>query len=482
MKQGTIKIENLSGGWISDFKKGSNSSYQTRANTYYSGLFNPNNPNYIGQISNAITEGAQYGVGYLPINATKAGDKGYFILSNGYITEGNIVAAFPTGFGTNYTEPAGCLDDKYKDIWTHVTTTGQEAIMFTYQTNTNAYVGIAPTSSIASRNNTYFTLTYRNVPHVGVVSAANQSYITDGNYVQAYNPNAASPFATRINVGTGWTTVSVADYGNYVAIVGNNGNSSRMWLWNGTSQDPNFQYDIRDTTVHAIVNEGGELRVFTSGKNGTTKIKTFSGNGFSEEADWETPTSICSAPTHAMVDVYMNQIVWRTTDGYIWTYGSPRKNEVLSGAHRIGRVTTSNTEGCVKNLYTNNLYIGASNSGFQIYNLQSGVDYVLASQIKTALYQLPHYSSINMIRVYFSNFRTFINGASSSFHASLYDGYGTTDLLDYTIPNNLSDAYITYHPIKVSIANLDSFYLNIDFSGCIIKKIEVDYSVDERNI
>lgn len=489
MKSGKITIKNISGGWSSDFKKSSTiSAPQTAPNTYYSGLFNPSLPNYLGQITPGITENASTVTAVsLPINATRASDNyGYFIQSNGLISKGGIEGAFPATFNPiDYTQPAGCLDDKWKDIWTHITPSGAEATFFTYQTAGNAYVGYREIVS-GTRSNTYFALANTNVPHVGVVSVANQSYITDGRYVRAYDPNSGTPFSGYIDVGAGWKTVSVADYGNYVAIVGNNGNTSRMWLWNGTSQDPNFQYDIRDTTVTAVINEGGVLRVFTYGKNGTTKIKTFNGTSFSEEADWEIPTTLCPSPEHNMLDVWANQIAWITPDGFLWTYGSPKKNELQTGAHRIGKLTTTTTSlGCLKNLSGDNLYIGIKSTPNQsnIYNVANNNTYrAQTSNIKTALYELPHNASITMVRLYFSEFRTFTNGASSSCNVSLYHGSNPVDLLNYSVPNNLvNDYYVQYHPIKRSIQGLDTFYLDIDFS-CIIKKIEVEFTYEDNSI
>jgi len=489
MKSGKLTIKNISGGWNSDFKKSSTiSAPQTSPNTYYSGLFNSSLPNYLGQIANGISENPEtVGTVSLPINATKASDGyGYFIESNGLITKGGVIGSFPTTFSpSSYTEPTGCLDDKWKDIWTHVTPSGVEATFFTYQTAGNAFVGYREIVS-GTRNNTYFTLSTTNVPHVGVVSVANQSYITDGRYVRAYNPNGASPFSEYIDVGSGWTTVSIADYGNYVAIVGNNGNTSRMWLWNGTSQDPSFQYDIRDTTVTAIINEGGTLRVFTYGKNSTTKIKTFNGSSFSEEADWEIPTTLCASPAHNMVDVWANQIVWITPDGFLWTYGSPKKNEIQSGAHRIGKMTTTSTSlGCVKNLDSDKLFIGIKSTPSQanIYQVANNSTYQLASSnIKTALYDLPHGASITMIRLYFSKFRTFTNSTSDFCNVSLYHGSNPVDLLNYSVPNNLeNNDYVQYHPIKRSIQGLDTFYLDIDFL-CIIKKIEIEFTYEDNSI
>ena len=486
MKSGKLTIGNLTGGWSSDLTKGTASSPQTKANTYFSGLVNLNLPNYLGQIANHFGQNpGTLGMASLPIDATiDSNGYGYFILENGTLSFVALQLLFPPNPPINYTAPPGCMTNSNKGIWNHVYTDGTESIFYTYETATNAYLGYISVATPSTPHYTYKTLTNIGVPHPGVVSVANKSYIADGNLLQAYDPNTGNMQA--INVGKGYVIQSVADYGNYVAAVGHNGTKARMWLWNGTTPDANFQYDIRDTYATCIVNEGGQLRVFTSGKNDTTKIKTFDGSGFSEEADWETPTSLCTTPLHGMADVWLNQVVWRTQDGYVWTYGSVRKNELQSGAHRAGLLTTDTfTKGCVRNLIGNKLHVGIKNGGTNyLYEVKADASYGsgLTSTLKTSLYALPHYATITKISVYFSNYRILLNGNSSTFNLSLYKDYDTTtDMLNYTLPNNLAteDQYVYYHPIKATVTNVDSFYMKINFYGCIIRKIEVDYSFDD---
>jgi hypothetical protein len=502
MNIGTITINDISGGWINDFAKGSASSLQKKPNSYYSGLLNINKPNYLGQISNAFGENPSsisysQTQGYV-LNGTVASNSyGYFIDQKGEILETNLTNSFPSSI-VGYTEPASCTFDNYKDIWKHVEpTTGIEAVFFTYQTGANAYVGYARVGAIATRNNTYKVLTNLNVPHVGCVSVNNQSYVTDKNILWAYDPITGT--WSSINCGLGITLTSVADYGNYVGAVGSNGTTSWLFLWNGTSGTvPTYKYEIRDTNVTALINEGGSLRVFTYGKNNTTKIKTFYGNAFSEEADWETPTSLCSSPVHGAVDVWLNQIVWKasqtvsgtTTDGYIWTYGSPRKNEIGTGAHRVGKVTTNAiTTGCVKNLYQDALFIGLNNSTLSyIYQVKAASSYAstMSSNLKTALYDLPANSTIERIQFFFSDYTVPGTATSgSSLTCSLYRDYDTaTDLLAYSIPINdtTTSSTIYYFPVTQTVDTLYSIYLNIVFANCTIRKIILTYTYYDNDL
>lgn len=494
---------NTQGGWINDFVKStSNSSLQTKANTYYSGLYNPFRPNYLSQMSSAFSE-SPYKVAYnlstegYAVNGTKgSNDKGYFILQSGLVSEVDFTTTFPP-VPVNYTAPAGCVFDNYKDIWKYTApTTFYESVFYTYQTATTAYMGYARVGAIATRNDTFLAFTNMNVPHVGVVSVKNLSYITDGRYLRAFNADT-NTFSV-VDCGVGITLVSVADYGNYVATVGGNGVQTWLFLWDGTSLNLNFKYEIRDTNVTAVVNEGGDLRVFTYGKNETTKIKTFSGTNFSEEADFEVPTAYCTSPTHGMVDVWMNQIVWKasqtisgvTTDGYLWTFGSPRKNEIQNGGHRVGILTTNTTStGCVKNLYKNNLYIGINNAGVSyLYNVKADESYssTLNSTIRTALYELPRLSTIEKIQVWFSSYTVPSSSSNgSSLTLKVYRDYEATEVISQSIPTrtDLTTATtINYHPFTLKIPEVDSFYMDINFTACVIRKIVITYSYEDNDL
>lgn len=479
MKTGYIDLKEIDGGWSFGFSKSSNRSAPSKkGGTYYTGLLSNTRTGYEGLIGSAMGEVLVSTVPSLFVNATLASDgNGYAIAEDGRITQ----LSLPIGVGSSYTAPSGVTTDGYKDIWTHVDTGGNDALFFTYQTGTNAYVGYKQVNSV-TRNDTYITLSNRNVPHVGVVSANNRSYITDGNIVRAYDP-AVGASTTTINVGLGWTTVSVADYGEYCAIVGNKGGISRLWLWDGIGTSYKFQYEIRDFTVSAVVNEGGSLKVFCKGRNGTTKIKTFSSGGFSEEADFEVDSSYSDSPAHNMTDVWMNQIAWRTQTGSLWTYGSIKKDSYRTGAHRVGSVTTDQSQGFVKNLYGSNLYTCKKVGSIYTLSYFSPSDSPsLTSSIVSDLTELPHKSTVQFIEVTFANFVVSGNStAGNSFILSLYKGKETVDQINASIPadNTLQGTNIYYYPIRAKISSIDSYYLSATFTG-IIKKIRVHYAFEDN--
>ena len=191
-----------------------------------------------------------------------------------------------------------------------------------------------------------------------------------------------------------------------------------------------------------------------------------------------------------MVDVWLNQTVWATPDGYIWTYGTPRKSEYQTGANRIGKVNTNiNTTGCVKNLYLNNLYISGNNTSQNYLYLVNPEQYVgNALDFKTNLYTLPHRSTISCIHVYFSSFIQPNPLQASGLTFNLYSGYESIDYLSsYTIPALPTAGRIIYFPITKTIPDLDTFYLHLNQPAgvgvvIIIKKLEIDYYYTEGDI
>lgn len=481
MKTGNINLNDINGGWSFGFAKNSTKSAPSaKLGTYYTGLFSNTRSGYEGLMGSAYSETALTGSGInsLLMNATTASDgNAYAIGQNGEIVQ----IVLPTNISATYTAPAGVLTDQYKDIWTHVDTTGTESLFFTYQTASGAFVGYKQVSSI-TRNDTFITLTNRNVPHVGCVSNRNRGFITDGSIVRAYDPAGST---LTIDVGIGWTTVSVADAGSYCAIVGNRsygssqgGNCARLWLWNGSGTGADFQYDIRDVTVTAVTNEGGVIKVFCTGKNGTTKIKTFSGQNFSEEADFEVDTTYSDSPAHGMVDIWMNQLAWRTQSGYVWTYGAIKKDLYRTGAHRVAQITTDSSQGFVKNLYGANLYICKKvGTTYTIVYISPGTSGDTTSTLKTDLYQLPHKSTIQYIEVVFANFTIGGNSTSgNSFSLSLYKGDEIVDQIGASVPtdNALQGTKLYYYPIRKKVSDVDTFYMTITWTG-VIKNIIVHY-------
>lgn len=490
MRTNTIQLNDINGGWSFGFSKPTNrSAPSSRSGTYYSGILSNTRSGYEGMMGSAYSETALTGssINSLLVNATTASDgNAYAIGQNGEIVQINL----PSSIGTTYTAPSGVTTDSYKDIWTHVEPlTGVESLFFTYQTSGNAYIGYKQVNS-STRNDTYVTLTNKNVPHVGVVSANNKSYITDGNIIRAYDPAIGG--TTTVNVGLGWTAVSVADAGDYCAIVGNlssmsavGGARSRLWLWNGSGTSYNFQYDIRDVTVTSVTNEGGVIKVFCTGKNGTTKIKTFSGQNFSEEADFEVDSNYSDSPSHGMVDIWMNQLAWRTQSGYVWTYGSIKKDQFLTGGSRISQITTDTSQGFVKNLYGSNLYtckkVGSTYTVVYINPSSSGN---LSSSIRTNLYQLPHKSTIEYIEVIFANFTIAGNSTSGNvFTLNLYQGDETTSQITASVPsdNALQGTKLYYYPIRQKLSDVDTFYMDITWTG-VIKNIIVHYAYEDNAI
>jgi len=417
---------------------------------------------------------------------------------------GTTLGSTPTN---NWSAPVNVLSDVNKDIWSHLDYNGGSPVpcyLFTYNTSVNtSYLGIQRPNTATGVNKTFYAFSDFTNAHVGCVSAGNKSYITDGNFVRAYSPNTGT-VSNSINVGVGYVTTSVCDFGNYVAIVGSDGVNARMWLWDGSANNPNFQYEVRDTYVTKVINRGGILKVFSYGRNATTKIKTFNGNGFDESADWEILTAEMSSPVHGSVDIWNNMIIWKDNNNYIWTYGTPQANEIPSGVHKIGNLgsgidTNLNGYGAFRNLFGSMIFAGYRQSGNTYLTRFSNIYSSGSFNYTTKVYELPHKATIKCIHVYFDH-TAIINDLSPNtlaVYAYLRNNQFNTGAGDYMLdfdalglgtgimPTGLKQG-IQYFPIKKAIPDADMFYLSFTQNGsspnATIRKIVVEYNYEEGDI
>lgn len=531
MKTGKLNIN-----WMGGMGNGLSSNISNGDGTYSIGFFNPwasgGTKAWPGTLSQPIASstGYQYQTSNMVVNITKAK------ITGGYraITQDGRIEAFTNlGSFSTFAAPAGCNNDSDKDIWTHLdynAGTPVEAVLFTYVAGGTAYLGIRQTVA-GVFNNTFYTFANAFSPHVGCVSVGNKSYITDGNFVRAYDPNTGT--FNSINIGVGYTAKSVSDYGSYVAIVGDDGKQARMWLWDGSASNANFQYELRDETATAVINHGGVLRIFTKGKNNTVKIKSFEGGSFLGFPDIEIDGSIyiqfnifnrmTNAPAHRQVCIYQNMVTWVTDTGYIWTFGSQKSDEFPTGVHTVGYISDNSSNindinatssgNCLKVLSgvdlwvsfkaTNtNSYIGVANAGsfgFSALNPNWG--------ITTKSYELPHRAAIKCIHVYFFNsfYYTATTNINTGFSLYLYrklSGASPGQLLDeellgttsngiqVPIATGINNQPLLYYPYKKSLPEMDLFYLKIEVTNPSlsvgfqpkVRKIVVEYNYEEGDI
>lgn len=475
---------NIQGGWAKDF----GTSYPQRLTAGYSTGYNVHfaRPNYLGDLSATPNTDMIY------LDGTAYNGK---VLAG--CTDSNGVAWVITSLGTtykrstsgiwNYFDDLGAVTQGYVGMWTHIDNSNNEIIIQSYWQNGGGWIVDKINIATNTRSN-LFTVgsnPFTTAQRVGIVGMNNVSYFTNGQYIGTWEPDINVYDQTRLNLGKGWTTTSVCNYGNYIAIVGYKGSGqARLWLWDGDSSDFNFSYDIGDYKATAVVNNAGQLIVFTEGKNATTKIKIFNGNDFNTEPAWERPTSMIGhAPHHNSVDFYANQIFFTNETGKVYSYGSSSDDIIKGGLNQplSINVPTNKGGGICKNLQDDLLFIGGDNDDTSKTSIFTSDLSVSTSEptsngsLITRLYELPYNSTIETIKVYFSDF----GDNYSYFSCKLYKGNSTTNLLNDNSINNTNSDIKTYYPIACNIPEVDSFYLELDLANCSIRNIEIYYSSDE---
>jgi hypothetical protein len=488
MKTSKLTIQDLTGGWSKEIGVQTTVSRNTSPNGYTSGgNVHFSKPGYLGDISsspnveNVIIDSAAYNGKLYTGTSTLNGD-----------------AWFMTTLGTTYKRTAlgnfvfiddiGAVTRPTMGMWTHISSVGDEVIVESYVQNGGGWLidFINPISNVRTNLITYTGLLTEeyDYPRKGIVGAANKSYFTNGKYISTYDPVTNTFSRTALLLGNGWISTSICEYGNFVAIVAYRGNGqSKLFIWDGSSTNANYSYNIPDSYVSAIKNDGGALYVFCSGKNNTTKIRTFTGNDFSQEPLYENEISyIGLPPQHDGVDFYSNQLFWTNAKGTIFSYGTPNKNKYSSGFHSVGQLNVPDGQGggLCKNLQKDILFMGGDYASNGLTNVFTTTLTNASSQyqgtLTSKLYELPEKSTINKIKIYFSDW----GKNYCIFDIELFKDYTLLDLLE-TQDINISNNIGFYHEINCSIPDVNSFYFKLRMGNCSIRKIEIFYSFTDEN-
>lgn len=503
MRSKTITISNLAGGIIKEFSNNAQIGIRGTNDTQYSnGRVCISKPGYVGHMS-AMP-------GFTEVNASMSGyPVGGVQVSNGncyFVTNtGGVYRLSTSDVLTQIAAPGTYVGDAtYGDMWTHINNAGQEVVYISYYASTLSAWSICEmtVSTEGFITNAPFTTTplqtnYATALHRAVVGPGNKSYILNGGYVAVYNPaNTAvgqNYVPQSLYLGVGWDTKAICSYSGYVAVVGSRGNSeSRLWLWDGSSTTPNFFYDIKDSQATAVINDSGDLKIFTSGKNGTTKIKIFTSGDISEDPLWERDSiSVGTTPNSYSVGVFYNQIFWMTPNlgqsTVIYSQGSPNRAVYNQGVHQQATLFGNNVGtggGLCKNVKSNRLYVGytktGTGNGVLAYTDLTSYSIYDTTQFTSQMYETPTKTTITRIKVFFSDWRV-----GSSFYPELFINNQSQEVLQ--IAANPAVQYsdktdLTYYPITKSIPTVESFYFRFTYSQCAIRRIEVTYNYDESDV
>lgn len=333
------------------------------------------------------------------------------------------------------------------------------------------------------------------VPHELLWGKDGNIYIANGNYV-AKHVNASDAIDYQaFQVPIGFTVRSIQNYGDRMAIVCDKDNvfsnfalgESKLLLWDFSSTQPDFVYDIGDSSVSKCFThpDNGLLYVWTIGRNGTQKVKVFNGSTFDTIAE---TIQLGNPPRYGSVGMFENKIHFapQGTNG-------DGKIACIDGLalHDRCRPTAGalpSAVGMVKNLTSRFLYAGSTVSGTSnIYKFDINGYWKATNNnayFRSRLYDIGPNATIKKIRVYTSQF-----GTGASFSIQLVKGYNnaqgvtgdTNDLVNYQFTNATSGAKELLTK-DVSITQVQSFYIGIIFdhstisnTAAIIRQIEIEY-------
>ena len=488
-----------------------------------------NRPGYEGHIApgpgyNYVTDSNNY-VNGLALNGGVGIDGNTYCLldSNKYVFFGSQNAS-PSISVNDYGVPAGAVGI-HSGHTTFTTTVGdlcvvptsqainKSGVFMSWSDNTDGDIAFAVGNVVtknwlttAAGHNQSTPLT-NGVPHPLLFGLDNFLYCGDGQTLRGFLPTDGSAGSDKsLDLKTGWVVQALATYQNYIAILAFRTNSTggtgvinfnptqlsptKMYLWDGFSTSWNFEYDVQDNFASNILNDGNNLWVITYGRNNTTKLKQFNGQGF--DTLWESALTggypggtTLPNPCYGGMGLWLNHVIWSdTSDAFINAYGSPNSN-YPSGFHRIFGANTTGI-GMVKNFWENVLYFGYNGGGpysigYTDFTQYSGLNFV------SSLYPLPTNSAITYVKLYPSLWQSSASQMRVGIFAdrTAWNVGGSTDLLQWTVTAATNCYYIAN---SKTIDNINSFYLAMDWVGSttsnspIIRKIEVGYSWDDDNI
>lgn len=541
-----IVIEKLYGGWAKDLSTSQSKTVEGMQGEYGRSLsLMFNRPGYEGHLApglvfNNMTDSGSV-VTALPLDGvvTSTGSA-FVILANArvvnFMVNGTVIPNNPhdvaaAGIHGSHTSFIGTNSS----IVSYVSVTGttpnyatDEYVFYSWEDSTDGDVGQFKKSNstftdnyLSSRanqlNGTALQISSTSgqyIPHPQLVGQDNNLYIGNGRYLTSHDPTTSTVNYQALDLKAGWVIIGLEKYQNYVAVlafkqnvatftsIGTAKSECKLFLWDGFSTSWNFEYDLKDNYASNILRDGStDLYVITYGRNLTVKLKKFNGNGFDilfESALIGTTPggTLSNSPCIGGIDLWQNHVVWSNyLNGYINMYGSPggvTSDRYQSGFHQLAIVNQQN--GMVKNLIGNTLFIG-NYTGSTYKIAQSDLSkFDNQTQFVSTLNILPTNSTLEWVKLYFSQW-----GTGSDIQVSVIKDYlpisfgaGGNDLLQWeptAVTYGTTVSYLQQHQWKGEIKNVNSFYLGIAWShanssltGAIIRKAEIGYTYDTENV
>ena len=323
-------------------------------------------------------------------------------------------------------------------------------------------------------------------------------WANNGTDVGSYNPATAAANQSALEIAQGSVAVSGCAYDLYSAIAcspfGNvfgtpssfTAGKVKIYFWDGFSPKPNFIYDIDDFKATKIYNDNGVLKVWTQGKNGTTKVWAFNGGKFTLLIE---SAQIGNSPTDYRVDSFEQKMHWVSgleifclDDASLHT-----RTKVHNGT------TTVTSVGFLNNLIDGKLYVGVKvGSLYYILKINRSGYFPDTAYWRSRLYRLPFKANICRITLYFSQF-----DATSSLDVGLFADYNTVDMGGAADKlKNMATINTTNYPtiattmsatLAVNISDVSSFYMHLLFNhdaaadlGAAVRLIEIEYAPSNK--
>lgn len=447
-----------------------------------------------GEVFTALTDAGSR-VNELPLSATVADNGEVFaVLKNARVVQFGV--ADDTIDGT-YVIGTDVVTGYNSDIISFTDGTDVTWIAWSYEYNgSGADIARVKSDGTSQDDDWFSTLTSSGLLTKGVplkmqIGADGILYCTNDQYVASHDPATNTGNTQALNLGTGWVAQDLSTYQNLLAILayksttyltGFSQSSSRLYLWDGFSPDPNFIYEIPDYYATALFNDNGKLFIWSKGRTNATRVHVFTGN------------AVVPIFTHGAIgNPPRARSVWSYKGNVVWGYGSA---DYEIGAltdlgdryafHEIMHPHTDTTSladiGLVKDITSNGLYVGNKVSTTNRILKINHSTYYPNADWRSRFIPLPYEATITKIRVFLSQF-----GSGASFRISLMENYdsisigGASDLLNKTVAQATWGS-VDEVSIPTYIPRLSGFYINVRFNhssstdtAAIIRKIEIHY-------
>lgn len=503
-KRITINADSVLQGWGKSnryFYTTLTSSYempngQYAENSNAISLFRPNRRGHIGpgEAFTALTDTGSRVTG-LPLNGVIRSDSEMFvILDNARIVQFGVDDVIDAHNAT--------VAVTGEDILVYKNST-DEYILYSWNDATNGDVGRMDKttgtydddwlSTVVTTQTNGANLT-KDVPHKLLIGKDGLVYITNGNYIAQWDDAADEIDYQAFQVTPGFTVRSIENYGDRLAILCDKDSvfsdfslgESKLLFWDFSSTQPDFVYDLEDSSVNASIVHNGLLYAWTIGRDASQKVKVFNGSTFENVVE---TTHLGEPPRYGSVGMFEDKVHFAPQG----TNGTG-KLACLDGTaiHDRARPTDAGKAsdvGMVKNLASRFLYCGATISGSdkilkldinKYWNGTGGLD----SYWRSRLFAIEPNSTITKFHIYLSQW-----GTGAKFYLHFVKGYNNSQA-QTSNNNDLINTefdYADYGDVEritftKTINNVDSFYLGLLFThtnltdtAAIIRQIDVEY-------